>query len=176
MRIMGLDPGETTGATIIDIPSHIVSIPLKSEISNWVQYAGELENWFAIESLIKEFTPDVIVIEEFRLYADKAKSKIGHDFPEVKIIGQIEMIAQQQNIPIHKQGAGVVKQFYTDERLKSLNMWQSGQRHARDAVRHALYFFDFNKKKVFNCNNCFTTKHKDICVSLGCNFTYKGVI
>ena len=149
MIILGLDPGETTGTIVFNIPEGTKTIPLKKDISSWVVFAGELINWPQIEEIIKEHKPNIIVFEEFRLYEEKAKTKSHSSFPEVKIIGQIEMIAEKECIPTHKQSASIAKQFYTDTKLKDLHLWQRGAKHARDAIRHALYFYDFNRKKVF---------------------------
>jgi hypothetical protein len=38
-------------------------------------------------------------------------------------------------------GAGLAKGFATDDKLKAWGFWQPGQRHARDAIRHALNFY-----------------------------------
>lgn len=149
MTILGLDPGESTGTAVFDIPDIIKIIPIKGDLKKWLIYEDELKDWREIASVVEQYEPQVIVFEEFRLYAEKAQSKTRSDFPEVKIIGQIEMIAETNKIPTYKQSASIAKTFYTDAKLKQLNLWMRGERHARDAIRHVLYFYDFNRKKVF---------------------------
>lgn len=148
MVILGLDPGETTGTTIFEIPKEVKTIPVTGNMQQYMKYSGELKTWEEIQNVKDQYKPDIIVFEEFRLYAEKAQSKTRSDFPEVKIIGQIELIASISNIPTFKQNASIVKNFYTDDKLKALNLWIRGNKHARDAIRHVLYFYDFNRHKV----------------------------
>lgn len=44
------------------------------------------------------------------------------------------------------QGAGIVKTFCNDEKLKGWGFWKVGERHARDAIRHGAYFLIAGKQ------------------------------
>lgn len=147
MRILALDPGLTTGSCILDIDTRYQYIPINSDCSKLVVSAEELKDIHAIKDMIDKYKPEVIVFEEYRLYDTKASSKIGSDFQEVQLIGQIKLVAEQLQIPIHNQMAVQAKKFYTDKKLKELNLYKISK-HVRDALRHALYFYDFNRKKV----------------------------
>jgi hypothetical protein len=38
-------------------------------------------------------------------------------------------------------GAGLAKTFATDDKLEAWGFWKRGQKHARDAIRHAVYWY-----------------------------------
>jgi len=38
-------------------------------------------------------------------------------------------------------GAGLAKTFANDDKLEAWGFWRKGQKHARDAIRHGIYFY-----------------------------------
>ena len=65
-----------------------------------------------------------------------------------QVIGVLKYLANKRGIPYYLQLAVQAKKFYTDARLMMLGLYIEDMRHARDSLRHALYFIDFNKQKV----------------------------
>jgi hypothetical protein len=149
MKVLSLDPGESTGYCIVDWPFKRQIKPredLSSYLVDYGQIVGKdiMKHYKEIVKLIKEHNPDVIVYEKFLLYGHRAESQIGSDMFTPQVIGQIRVLAAQHGKPEISNTAQVAKLFYTDSKLREHNMWQPGMRHARDAIRHALYAIDFN--------------------------------
>lgn len=123
-RILGIDPGETTGVAYWDGQLWICE-----ETPNW----QDLEPWI-------EFT-DVAVIERYSLYAGKANAKTHSTFPEVEVIGVIKYLCQRYGVNMVVQGADH-KAFYSDTKLTNLGLYHPSK-HVRDALRHALWYKQF---------------------------------
>ncbi len=139
-RLLCLDPGKTTGWCLFK--------------NGKLALAGHVENCFddnnidtaGLYKLFDELDPDFILYEDYKVYSYKLDR---HSFSSVftlRLIGAIESYAQIKNIPTHKQMATTAKNFVTDEKLKKWGFWQTGLRHARDAIRHGCYFLLFYKK------------------------------
>ena len=97
-----------------------------------------------VELLISEFRPDMIVIEDYRVYKWRAKHHAGSDMLTTRVIGCIETLATMSQYPhIVKQPAHIAKGFCTDKKLKEWEMYIKGQKHARDAIRHGCYYLLF---------------------------------
>jgi hypothetical protein len=63
----------------------------------------------------------------------------------IRIIGAIEYACSKLKIPLVKQMAHMAKGFVTDDKLKEWCLWKGINKHARDSIRHAIYFLLFNK-------------------------------
>lgn len=122
MIVLSFDPGKTTGYTVLDTDEkHPV--------------VGSFKGWQLADSLIASYAPDVVVIEQFRLYPAAAKHKVWSDFPTVEVIGVIKYCAELRDIPVIMQSAADVKTInlvYTRQKR--------GDRHAYSALRHALLY------------------------------------
>ena len=103
----------------------------------------------AIDDLISLASPDIIVMESYRVYAWKAKTHAWAGLHTPRLIGGVEVIANLRRIPLVQQSAHEAKTFCTDEKLEEWNLWQTGMRHANDAIRHACYAFLFSKSPIF---------------------------
>lgn len=149
MVILSLDPGETTGYCIFDWP-YTRQIKPRENLSKYLVEAGQIASRDivmqneSIDKLVGKFRPNKIVYEKFMLYGHKAASQIGSDMFTPQVIGQIRVIAAEHGIDTISNSAQNAKLFYTDKKLREHDMWQSGVKHARDAIRHALYAIDFN--------------------------------
>lgn len=148
MKVLGLDPGITTGWTVLDLPEDY-KIKLKDNLTaNIHQGTITYEDIrYELEVLLQDVKE--VVYEEFTLYKDKAASKTHSNFEEVQVIGVIKSLCASQNKKIFRQYASHVKQYYTDDRLKQLGFVKMNK-HAKDALRHVLYYWDFNKGKESN--------------------------
>ena len=137
-RILALDPGETTGYAVFD---GIVFIKLGQVNTGHVDTSV-----IPLRKLFEEVNPDIVVVEEYRVYAWRAKQHSWSSLHTPRLIGCIETLCEIHRKPIAMQGAGIVKQFVTNDKLKDWGFYVKGQAHARDATRHACYFIIFNPR------------------------------
>ena len=120
---MAFDPGHTTGVVIEE--GNNLSV---------MQVQGLKPLW----KVLHTGQPAMIVYESF-LYQRRDKV----DLRPVKAIGVIELFAEINRTPIMSQTPSQGKAFWTDNRLKKLDLWETGQPHAMDALRHLLYYKAF---------------------------------
>lgn len=132
------DPGATTGVAIYrGIRLHKAA---QLNTSDPEQALASFSDFFAEG----QFTE--VVMEDYRVYANRIEQHAGSSLQTPRLIGMLETLCMQRKIPFHKQPAGVAKQFCTDLKLKEWGMYAPGQRHARDAIRHATYYILFPPK------------------------------
>lgn len=137
ISILALDPGETTGYCFMSV-----------NVST-AYYAGQIDTPNIPQSVLKisefltERQVDVIVCEDYRVYSWKSDQHKWANLHTPQLIGCIKTLACIGDIPIHMQMAIEAKEFCTDDKLKAWGMYQEGQRHARDAIRHATSYLLF---------------------------------
>jgi len=135
-RILGIDPGRTTGYVDIDLHENG-----EFEVVDTAEIVWEAR--FQIPDFINPSAntfdaphlPDAIVVESFRLYPHKARSQIGNDFPSSQVIGIIELALYQNNIidRIVRQPASSIS------RVKIFHDLPASE-HIRDAYKHARLY------------------------------------
>ena len=136
-RVLCFDPGHTTGwALFVGTKLCVCGQINTTDIPKCVQ---------EVEDLFAECQPDQIVMEDYRVYAWRAKHHAGSDMLTTRVIGSIETIAVQHFIAdIIKQPAHIAKKFCTDAKLRAWNFHQKGGlKHANDAIRHGCYYLIF---------------------------------
>lgn len=122
-------------------------------------YRSRNEYWFAHKEVIEKVFPDVVVIESYRLFGHKSKEQSGSSLETPQLIGYLEMVCFEMNIPTFLQDPST-KSRHADEVLvktgivekKGIKYYYKGEltnMHKRDALRHDLYFRKYNMKKVF---------------------------
>jgi hypothetical protein len=137
MRILALDPGETTGWAYTN--------------TRWVGegeaklYHGDFRGWEDLEAFIRgsafplsppatEHPTDVVIIEKFVLYPWAGAQQTWSDFPTIEVIGVAKFLAA-------KVDARVVMQPASDAKSKWIKRAPvKGNRHEKDAQRHLLVF------------------------------------
>lgn len=139
-RVLGLDPGGTVGWSIMEGCKLIAN----GQTPGYDDSTGKID-WDSIEHLLIDSKPDIIVCEDYKVYAHKLQQHTFSSVPTLRIIGMIEYFCHKHGIPLYYQMAMQAKGFVTDDKLKSWNLWQRGQRHSRDSIRHICYFLVFNK-------------------------------
>jgi hypothetical protein len=131
-NLLALDPGETTGWSIW------ADGKLKDQ--------GQVKTWPmevcvpALQTVITLSSPSIVVYESYQVYEWKTEDHTWSQIPTVQVIGCLQTLLLMQKIPYHTQTAQVAKQFVSDERLEQWDFWFKGVRHARDSIRHGLYF------------------------------------
>jgi hypothetical protein len=98
-----------------------------------------------IEVLIFETNPDVVAYEDYRVYAWEAEKHKWAALHTPKVIGCIVTICHLKGIPCYGRMAQTAKNWVTDDKLKPWGLYTKGQRHTRDAIRHAVYQLVFGK-------------------------------
>lgn len=138
-RLLALDPGHTTGWCFFEGADLLYAgqIPTKEP-------EDATKN---ILDLYVRWQPDIVVLEDYRVYKWRAKHHAGSDLVTSRVIGCIETLAimyatqyQRPSITVIKQPAQVAKGFCTDSKMKDWGFFQTGLKHASDAIRHACYF------------------------------------
>mgnify|MGYP001469288196 CR=1 FL=1 len=138
--LLAIDPGETTGYSIFKDGEL-----LTNGVIDWnIQVYG----YNYLVDIMKKHLPNIVVCENFRLYAAKASALTGSQFNTVKTIGNIEILCERNNIPIVKQMAHMAKGFCTDDKLKEWGYYKKVNKHSRDSIRHATYFLLFSKEVI----------------------------
>ena len=132
-RVLTLDPGDTTGWAMLEHGS----------LAHSGQVAGTTAR---ITELFDLYAPTLVIFEEFVLYPWKSAQQSFSNLPTARLIGAIELLAEQRRIPVLGQGANLAKGVIDDQKLKNLFLYQSGKRHANDAIRHAVYAMCCNKQ------------------------------
>jgi len=143
-RVLALDPGETTGVAHFEYGMLVSSsqIATKTIAEGLTNLKRVIDTAFgSLDHL------SAIVVEDYRVYAWKAKQHIGDSLHTARLIGAIEVLALQYDVPLFKQSAQIAKQFVTEVKLHEWGFYQKGLPHARDAIRHAAYFTLFGPPK-----------------------------
>ena len=131
-KLLCLNPGETTGWAIFERGKLVRCGQLVSTIPGVPQF------------IVQEM-PSHVVYEDFVLYAHKAQDQQWSKMNTSRVIGAIEYVCWELGIPYYEQVALEGKSFVTDDKLKAWDLYQTGQRHARDAIRHGIAFMLFGE-------------------------------
>jgi len=130
--LLAFDPGHTTGWALFRDYELIESGEVDtSDIETAVDQ---------LMPLFQEYSPDNIVLEDYRIYRWKQKHHVGSELTTTRVIGCIETLSTIHGISLFKQPAQVAKTFCKDTKLKAWGVYKQGERHARDAIRHGIYF------------------------------------
>jgi len=125
VRILGLDPGGTTGIVLVDT-------------DDWTYDAWEIpvnKAWGQIWDLLVWQTPDLVSIEQFIVTVRTATLPRQSDATD--LIGWAKGLAKICKVPLVSDSAGNAKAAWSNERLSMVGLRVVGD-HARDAMRHAL--------------------------------------
>lgn len=132
-RVLAIDPGETTGWATFEA----------CDLTQAGQFpVNDLE---AFDTFVTDHRPDVMVIENYRVYASRAAQHVGSEVNTAQYIGILKFLGGMYQIPIALQMAHQAKGWVSDARLHQLGLFQTGHRHANDAVRHGVYWLLFGK-------------------------------
>ena len=131
-RILGVDPGVTTGMAMIaaDGVEKDVSLVAVREVKNFLE---------PIYNAILNNKPDVVVCEDFVLYRGKEAPQAYSRMPAAvgERIGVVRLACEQTKIPMVLKTAHQRIRFKKPRVLRWLGMYHSS-RHVRDAIAHAL--------------------------------------
>lgn len=160
MKVLSFDPsgnyneGKGTSGYAISVDNSLPFMlgDIKSE-----GFSSRQAYWYDHSNLIKVTNPDVVVIESYKLFGHKSKQQIGSILETPQMIGYLEMVCWELNIPVIYQDPST-KLRHTDEILTKLEILtkhgnkhyykgESTNLHMRDALRHNIYFVKYGKGK-----------------------------
>lgn len=136
--LLALDPGETTGWAVF---------------KHGILHAhGQLDT-HTVTSSVNPLVPFIshasyVVVENYQVYAWKLKEHKWDTLHTPRLIGCIETLCVLNNVLLTKQTAQNAKKFVTDDKLKHWDMYVKGKPHARDAIRHAIFYTIFGGKST----------------------------
>jgi len=145
MRLLGIDPGRTTGICIANDNDGLI-----------VEHVEEVlwDDRFMFLSLLRTLADasgplqlSAIVVESFHLYQHRAKQQVGSDFPSVQVIGIVEAAAflyASSTCPIIYQPASSIART---EVLPQHKLSVGGSEHTKDAYKHVRYYWECNVKR-----------------------------
>lgn len=139
--LITLDPGETTGYCVM----HDFQVVQAGQLITSDLDLGydALSNLFHVYQGKEEGVR--VVCEDYRVYSWKSKQHEWAGLHTPKLIGMIHCLAIQYGFPAKYVMAVEAKTFVTDEKLKDWGLWIPNQRHARDAIRHAVLYTIFGE-------------------------------
>lgn len=139
--LISLDPGETTGYAVwrSDAEADHVELIEQGQIKTWPMSNALME----LDMLFTRFKPAHVTHETYAVYEWKTDSHAWSQVPTLRIIGCIETLCLQKYITYNDQTAQAAKGFCTDAKLEGWGFYAKGMRHARDAVRHGVYYLIF---------------------------------
>lgn len=140
-KLLALDPGETTGWAIFE----------NGKMTSCGQWdTSDISSTYGhLKDILSANVITVVVYESYRVYAWKAKEHTHSELHTPQLIGAIKALLGVENIPYYSQSAQIAKGFVTDDKLKAWGLWIKGARHARDAIRHGIYFTLFTQPKLY---------------------------
>lgn len=133
MRWISIDPGKTNGWSYWEGTERLD--------------AGEdqqMELYERIERYVEDGL-EFILYENYVLRQSSAKAMIGNKFPAAQVIGVLKWLAHKHKLKIDTQ-MPAQKEFFDNDKLKRLGLYDKGMQHCRDSVRHALYYQFFTAK------------------------------
>jgi hypothetical protein len=141
--LIAIDPGETTGITCVTrYLSSKVELIQQNQLACW-PFDMAVE---AFKDLIHPPTihkPTYVVYESYRVYKWRLQEHSFSEIPTIQIIGCLKTWCHHFSVPYSSQTAQQGKGFFTDDKLKELDLYFPGQPHARDSLRHAAHFLTF---------------------------------
>lgn len=146
--LLCLDPGETTGWSVFTngVLTSYGQAPTYDKDKKTIK-------WGAVTELVERSQPTHIICENYRVYAHKLERHSFSEVPTLRIIGGLELLGYQYQVPVAYQMAVQAKGFVTDDRLRKWGFWKENMRHSRDAIRHGIYYLLITNRPKENNKN-----------------------
>lgn len=169
--VIAVDPGGTTGWSLIQVPPEALCEPdvpilaniwqfqhgqvdcgvhrgnLATSLHPGISTEGEFSGIYDLVAFITSWPSSAVVIEDFAL----RQLRMDRDLlSPVRVTAAIGYELWKNGRDYHVQTPTDAKRVCTDERLKEWNMYDrtGGLQHARDADRHAILFLRKAKAKA----------------------------
>lgn len=181
--ILALDPSgnftEGKGTTGWSLFNALDNKIIKADSISAKKFATQEEYWYKHMDLITDTSKKhkkqlVIVIEDYLLYASKAKDQINSRMETSKLIGILQLHCFTNGIPYIMQPASEVKKRWTNEILHYkgyIKLYKRKytipdtkvaiDRHCLDSIRHGVHYATFkNNKEETKCHHAKKNKNK----------------
>lgn len=143
--VLSFDPGETTGVAAMQNGKLLMygQIPTKTISTDVLMSVTGLIKKYPI---LRYNPKAVVTVEDYKVYEWKKDQHSWAGLHTPQFIGMIKTACalHLQKDPVMRM-AQHVKGFFTDDKLKKMNLYCPGMPHARDAIRHACYQSVFKK-------------------------------
>ncbi len=148
IHLWGFDPGETTGWCHLSVHDDegIGIFDCGETDHNGI---GNLlyDNPTMKAAVCKaDIVETVFVVEKFVM-----NSKITQSPWSLETTGLIRYFANTYHVPLNFQMPSQAKNLISNDVIKRAGIYQAGQGHAMDAVRHALYYLTVKKGLLKEC-------------------------
>lgn len=141
--ILCLDPGETTGWAYFVGTDLIDCGQVDSPVNSYNAYLCLLQSWYYHKGY------RTMIIEDYRVYANKVQQHTHSDLWVPKLIGAACGSAIRNDVNIVTQMAAQAKGFCSNDKLKAWGFYTPGKRHAMDAIRHGAHWLLFSDKTKY---------------------------
>lgn len=141
--VLAFDPGETTGYATYESFKDGTKLRMEGLATGQVKTWPLKDAVFNFSNILSHVGPSKVVFESYQVYDWKKDEHSFSNIPTLQVIGCLQTLLIQRCIPFTSQSAQIAKQFVTDNKLESWGFWLEGKRHARDAMRHAIYWLTF---------------------------------
>ncbi len=142
--ILCLDPGETTGWAFFRVDG----LGVRLRASGQIDTPDIIKGIKQLSIIWRKYTPDILVVEDYRVYGWKVDQHAWANLHTPKYIGAIFALAYLNGrITPVMQMAQFAKEFCTDDKLKRWGFYKKGQPHGRDAIRHGCAYILFHNEK-----------------------------
>jgi len=136
IRILGIDPGGTTGVIVLHFTSR------RPFVTGPFQFAHGADVMEVLSSELVGPKLTLVAMERFVVSRRAGRSKTAGAGEQARnIIGAVTALCQKARVTVVTRSASQVKHWATDKRLEAAGLLAPtrGLPHARDAARHALY-------------------------------------
>lgn len=125
--IIGVDPGTTTGLVIWWHWNRKFQVQCDP-----VTAANHV-----VEALVAWPSCDAVVCERYDITPGTARKSPNPD--PYHLEGWLRLECGRRRLPFFRYGRSDAKNFVTDEKLKRLNLYETGSRHVHDAWRQVVF-------------------------------------
>jgi len=150
LRILVIDPGETPGYAVFELEKNLVAEARPSDLvllETWEdpdQGASIPEFVYPFLQVLQRVKPSLVLIEDYRVYQDKAATHIGMALKTPELIGAIIAVC---NLTVPKMSTARIaagkKGKWPEARMKAkFPQANDVTGHARDAVKLGLAFLE----------------------------------
>jgi len=140
--VMGIDPGGTSGGSIIGVHEKTIFRDYPGRILFWDTFevtGSEDSQALALADATRRFYPIAIAMESFY----PAKPITSHEYlSPVRVAAKVELCVNTHYVlcPMFWQTPSMVMKTANDARLKAWGLYEPGPDHIKDATRHAITF------------------------------------
>lgn len=135
--IIGFDPGGSTGYCVAYPDSSVLGFQVVR--CNVIQWNDRTP---AIRALLSHYRPSTIVVEDFKLYRNKAKDMVGKTIQSSEVIGIIHTYLYEFALPpmILRMASTISRTEIPHAHLSAIPNLSAEQReHAMDAYKHVRH-------------------------------------